>query len=308
MKEKNKGFTLIELLAVIVILAIIALIAVPIVMNLITKARLSAAKDSAYGVLKSAQNYYAEKLIDTQGSGFEDVTFTCNGEECFYQGEEKETLKINGTIPTSGTIAVTSTLGAKLTSPLVINDYYCDYVDEAETAIDCATTLANLDNNSEMTPEEIKTSVVENLYPVGSVYISTNAENPETYLGIGKWEAYAQGRTLIGVGEGTDSNSTSQTFTVGQTGGEYSHTLTTNEMPSHSHDTAVKLFGDNSCSTTVYKDYDFKFPENFQISGAGSAKSCSIVTSNISSKSTGTDNAHNNTQPYVAVYMWQRTE
>ena len=85
MKEKNKGFTLIELLAVIVILAIIALIAVPIVMNLITKARLSAAKDSAYGVLKSAQNYYAEKLIDTQGAGFEDVTFECKGDECFYQ-------------------------------------------------------------------------------------------------------------------------------------------------------------------------------------------------------------------------------
>ena len=44
--KNKKGFTLIELLAVIVILAIIALIAVPIVMNLITKARMRVAETS----------------------------------------------------------------------------------------------------------------------------------------------------------------------------------------------------------------------------------------------------------------------
>ena len=47
--KNRKGFTLIELLAVIVILAIIALIATPIILNMISKARKSAAKDSALG-------------------------------------------------------------------------------------------------------------------------------------------------------------------------------------------------------------------------------------------------------------------
>ncbi|MEG2311687.1 MAG: prepilin-type N-terminal cleavage/methylation domain-containing protein, partial [Bacilli bacterium] len=42
-----KGFTLIELLAVIIILAIIALIAVPLIMNIIDKAKKSAFEDSA---------------------------------------------------------------------------------------------------------------------------------------------------------------------------------------------------------------------------------------------------------------------
>ena len=42
----KKGFTLIELLAVIVILAIIALIAVPIVLNMISQARRSAARSA----------------------------------------------------------------------------------------------------------------------------------------------------------------------------------------------------------------------------------------------------------------------
>ena len=300
MKEKNKGFTLIELLAVIVILAIIALIAVPIVMNLITKARLSAAKDSAYGVLKSAQNYYAEKLIDTQGAGFEDVTFTCNGEECFYQGEEKETLKINGTIPTAGTIAVTSTLGAKLTSPLVINDYYCDYVDESDTVIDCATTMKDLTNSSEITEEERMLKI----YPVGSIYVSINNTNPSELFG-GTWEAYSQGRTLIGAGTGTDTNNTQKTFSVTETGGEYSHTLTINEMPSHSHSTTISAATSGSSSANS-NNIDIK-AEDLNINLRNST---SGILGNITKTSTtaGSGTSHNNIQPYVTVYMWLRTE
>lgn len=58
MKQNKKGFTLIELLAVIVILAIIALIATPIILNMISKARRSAAKSSALGYVDSVE-YYA---------------------------------------------------------------------------------------------------------------------------------------------------------------------------------------------------------------------------------------------------------
>ena len=300
MEEKNKGFTLIELLAVIVILAIIALIAVPIVMNLITKARLSAAKDSAYGVLKSAQNYYAEKLIDTQGSGFEDVTFTCNGEECFYQGEEKETLKINGTIPTAGTIAVTSTLGAKLTSPLVINDYFCDYVDESDTVIDCSTTMKDLTNSSEITEEERMLKI----YPVGSIYVSINDTNPSELFG-GTWEAYSQGRTLIGAGTGTDTNNTQKTFSVTETGGEYTHTLTTNEMPSHSHSTTISAASGGSAST-LSNNIDIRV-EGLMINLKNSTYK---ISGNLTKTSTtaGSGTSHNNIQPYVTVYMWLRTK
>ncbi len=63
MKNK-KGFTLIELLSVIIILAVIALIATPIVLNVIDNARISANKDSVYGLLDSAKLYYAESLLD----------------------------------------------------------------------------------------------------------------------------------------------------------------------------------------------------------------------------------------------------
>ena len=57
---KQKGFTLVELLAVIVVLAIIALISVPILLNVIDKAKKGAVKDSVYGVEEAANLYYAQ--------------------------------------------------------------------------------------------------------------------------------------------------------------------------------------------------------------------------------------------------------
>ena len=53
MPNKKKGFTLIELLAIIVILAIIALILVPLISNIIIKARIKAAEDSALIYVKA---------------------------------------------------------------------------------------------------------------------------------------------------------------------------------------------------------------------------------------------------------------
>lgn len=69
MKQNKKGFTLIELLAVIVILAIIALIATPIILNMINDAKKSAAKDSAYGYMKSVDNYIALASMSTTTGG-----------------------------------------------------------------------------------------------------------------------------------------------------------------------------------------------------------------------------------------------
>ena len=60
----KKGFTLIELLAVIVILAIIALIATPIVLNIIERARVGAAKASAQGYIDSVKNHIALNLME----------------------------------------------------------------------------------------------------------------------------------------------------------------------------------------------------------------------------------------------------
>lgn len=75
---------------------------------------------------------------------------------------------------------------------------------------------------------ELINTTLDSIYPVGSVYISLTSTNPGTYL-KGTWEQFAQGRTLIGVGEGSDGANT-QTFDVNDTGGEYKHLLTKKEL------------------------------------------------------------------------------
>ena len=60
---KKKGFTLVELLATIVVLSVIALIAVPIVINVIEKAKKSALVSSVNGLVESANMYYTNEII-----------------------------------------------------------------------------------------------------------------------------------------------------------------------------------------------------------------------------------------------------
>lgn len=59
----KKGFTLIELLAVIIILAIIALIATPVVLKVVDNAKISAFKNTAYGLVDAGGFNYKESIL-----------------------------------------------------------------------------------------------------------------------------------------------------------------------------------------------------------------------------------------------------
>ena len=80
------------------------------------------------------------------------------------------------------------------------------------------------------------------IYPVGSVIIK-NA--PWNGFPGQTWVLFGSGKTLVG----QDTNDADFT-TLGQTGGSKTHTLTIDEMPSHSHDsfntTFVGITGGNS--------------------------------------------------------------
>ena len=148
MKTNKKGFTLIELLAVIVILAIIALITVPVVIKIIDNAKRGAAEDSTYGVLKSAQYYWALKNNDLSVANNE-VTFTCNSsgvcsgtvqksttgtDGTITTTDETVTLDLEGTKPSAGTIKIKN--GKYTITGLKFGDYTCSKAEDA-TKVTC---------------------------------------------------------------------------------------------------------------------------------------------------------------------------
>ncbi len=104
--KNNKGFTLIELLAVIIILAIIALITTPIILNVVNKARLDAAKDKAWGTMDAVKVAYAQDQADNETlvSFPLTVTFPRVGDVGGTVG--KTEVKMSGQKPESGTVTM----------------------------------------------------------------------------------------------------------------------------------------------------------------------------------------------------------
>ena len=78
-------------------------------------------------------------------------------------------------------------------------------------------------------------------FPVGAIYMSTTSANPGTFWTNTTWQAFATGKTIIGIDTSdTDFNS------VNKTGGSKEVVLTVPNLPIHSH-----TVGDNSHSHSV---------------------------------------------------------
>ena len=146
------------------------------------------------------------------------------------------------------------------------------------------STITNID--------EIKITILKNVYPIGSIYSSFDSTLPKDLFGFGSWEQI-KGRFLIGTGTpiaNTDGSSPGNyNYAVGDMGGEATHKLTIAEMPSHTHNLIRKIgtAADGSDRATA--------------NGDGTNLSGVIGY-------TGGNGAHNNMPPYITVYMWQRVQ
>lgn len=152
------------------------------------------------------------------------------------------------------------------------------------------------------------------IYPIGTLWVTTSDVDPTGIFG-GTWtKAFFAGRTVLGAGSLSGRN-----FGAGATGGLYAHTLSNNEMPSHSHNgstLSVRIQDGGSHTHTVYEYTD---PSNGHHIGQGSEKIGGITketsvdglhshaaTINGTLGNAGSNQPHNILQPYRVANIWYR--
>ena len=127
--------------------------------------------------------------------------------------------------------------------------------------------------------QNLKESLIDLIYPVGSYYFSSSSTSPQNLFG-GTWEQIKD-KFILAAGD---------TYTVGATGGSATHTLTVNEIPSHRHTTGPSsnaAYGGNSGDIQ---------------SGSGWKTALDKIYTGYS----GGGSAHNNMPPYLVAYCWHR--
>ncbi len=134
-------------------------------------------------------------------------------------------------------------------------------------------------------------------YPIGFPFVSNDSTSPTDRGIAGTWEALPEGHTIIGAG---------RTYTVDSTGGADTVTLTTNQIPSHSHQQNVmpKTTGwatrqlQYSGTSTAYT--------GVLLNAASEKQSYTGNYGPVPTELTGGGGSHENMPPYIAKYVWIR--
>lgn len=158
-------------------------------------------------------------------------------------------------------------------------------------------------------------------YPVGSLFFSTDGTNPSNFFG-GTWEAFAQGRTIIGqLGSDVDFAN------AGNTGGQKDVTLTVSQLPPHDHsinhdhsNATTNTAGNHqhvnqrgaavgTSPNTTAQGNTTEPTAGDQTSDAAGAHEHTVNIPSYSgtSGSRGGGAAHTNMMPYIVTYIFRRT-
>jgi hypothetical protein len=144
--------------------------------------------------------------------------------------------------------------------------------------------VSEIKDEAERKEREFQKRILLKVYPVGSYYWSNDSRNPRDLFG-GRWTEI-NGRFLFATKSG---------YSCGQTGGEETHRLTVDEMPSHSHSTV-------DWARTNHGSW------SHTASGDKSTLDYRSDTPYSGTNSTGGNGAHNNMPPYLCAYCWRRIE
>lgn len=201
-----------------------------------------------------------------------------------------------------------------------------------DTLQELATAMGNDPNFATTVTTLIGTKTsLEQVYPVGSIYMSAISTSPSVLFGFGSWEAIEGGRVLLASGNG---------YTAGSTGGSPTHTLKVEELPRHNHGGNVTQAGAHGHTGTASSNgahghtaYTYAWDKkgnnrtfandrlttnyNKEVNVPVVVEEAGEHTHDIQINNNGNhthgipnqgDNkAHNIMQPYLVVYIWKRT-
>jgi len=151
--------------------------------------------------------------------------------------------------------------------------------------------------------DDLQTSAVaaalQAMMPVGFVVTLGVSTNPATLYGFGTWTAIA-GKVVVGL-----SGSDTEFDTLNETGGAKTHTLTEAQMPNHNHNvfankTAPSVFSNTPADQTIGLYSNEGAVVNVYWANGGTQGARAVG-------STGGGGSHNNLQPYIVKYVWERT-
>ena len=166
------------------------------------------------------------------------------------------------------------------------------------------------ENEIYMTPTG---SLIDLFYPVGSYYETSDTTfNPNTAWG-GTWVKDSAGKVTVAQ-DANDSDFSS----IGNTGGEKTHTLATSEIPAHTH--GSKTLTASFSGRRQGNDYASHWAGTNTTVAQGSGTATSDAAGTTSKHqdvisfsmththdSVGDGEAHENMPPYVVVNRWHRT-
>lgn len=210
-----------------------------------------------------------------------------------------------GTGQTTQQAAINALTGTQTNNRVLRSDGTNATLSQVVLTTDVTGTLPVANGGTGVTTAAAITSLVGNLlFPIGSLYTATVSTNPGTLLGFGTWTAFGAGRVMIGAGTGGGG-----TYTAGATGGSkdavtvsHTHTFTGDALPTHQHSIALRTLG-AAPSTPNYIMADVQGPTP----GSTNTGAVSAGTPTGTISTTGSSGTDANLQPYIVVYMWERT-
>ena len=165
-----------------------------------------------------------------------------------------------------------------------------------------AVTQTSTDSSTKLATTAFVQSVLQALYPVGSVYTNASVStNPNTLFGFGTWTAFGAGRVMVGLDAGNALFDTAE-----ETGGSanavtvsHTHTATSTVTdPGHAH---------NYFRAISKASYDPGAEAWTSESSQATSTATTGITVATSVSTEGSSGTNANYQPYITVYLWKRT-